>query len=208
MVEQQPGRADRGEWIGDAAAGDIRRGAVDRLEDGTGRANVCRGGQPQPAAPGAGGVREDIPEEVGRDDHVEALRRAYHVVGRGIDQQLVDGNGSCLPWRGEDFERALAKQPARFAQHIRLVHNRNRAATVLPGVIEGESRDAPAAAPGDQTLGDGGDVAAVGDGSLLPTRVQSLAVLANDHHVDPRTGIGQRGRAHRPDAGEEIERLP
>src|SRR5205814_8714298 len=65
-----PDLADR---VGDALAGDVGRAAVHRLEHGGERAlgiDIAAGGDGDGAGGGGAVVGENVPEQVGDDDHV------------------------------------------------------------------------------------------------------------------------------------------
>src|SRR5690606_27070922 len=75
VVEQHRRRQHEGARVGHPLAGDVRRGAVDRLEDGAAAlAEVAGRRQPEPADQAGGQVAQDVAEKVHGDDHVELLR--------------------------------------------------------------------------------------------------------------------------------------
>src|SRR5699024_9910767 len=92
MVQQQGDREHRGGGIGEVPAGDVRSGAVHRLEhrgEGPGGVDVPARGQPDAAADGRGEVGDDVAEEVVRDDHVEAGRVLDQVDHHRVDVRVV-----------------------------------------------------------------------------------------------------------------------
>src|SRR5699024_9482920 len=92
MVQQQGDREHRGGGIGEVPAGDVRSGAVNRLEhrrEGAGGIDVAARGEPDAAADGRGEVGDDVAEEVVRDDHVEAGRVLDQVDHHRVDVRVV-----------------------------------------------------------------------------------------------------------------------
>src|SRR5262249_62142967 len=90
VVEQHAGREDGGQRVGDALAGDVGGGAVDRFEHaGVGplRVDVGAGGHAHAAGDDGAQVGEDVAEEVAGDDDVEDLRLADEVHGGGVDEE-------------------------------------------------------------------------------------------------------------------------
>src|SRR5690606_5332559 len=75
VLEQEGDREHGGGRVGLALAGDVRRGAVDRLEHarcGAVGVDVAGRGQADAAGDGRGEVGDDVAEEVVGDDDVEA----------------------------------------------------------------------------------------------------------------------------------------
>src|SRR5687767_12860817 len=92
VLEHQRAGPDGGDGIGDLPAGNVGRGAVYRLEDrrrGALGVDVPRGGDADGAGRGRAEVREDVAEEVGGDNHVEALGVQHHLDGEAVDVILV-----------------------------------------------------------------------------------------------------------------------
>src|SRR5690606_38614460 len=95
VVEEQRDGQHGGGGVGLALAGDVRRGAVDRLEHARGRpvgVDVAGGREPDAAGDGGGEVGDDVAEEVVGDDDVEAGRVGDEEDHRGVDVQVVDGD--------------------------------------------------------------------------------------------------------------------
>src|SRR5262249_27494199 len=90
MIEHQACGEDGADGVGDAFAGDVGGGAVDRLEHagmGAFGVEVGAGGQPEAAGDDGGQVGEDIAEEVAGHDYVEGFRPADQVHGGGVHEQ-------------------------------------------------------------------------------------------------------------------------
>src|SRR4029078_6391827 len=82
----------RRQWIRDALAGDVGRGAVHRLEHGGKRARrieVPAGRQPRAAGDGGTQVRQDVAEQVRRHDDVEVDRTPDEIHAGGVDEQRL-----------------------------------------------------------------------------------------------------------------------
>ena len=128
LVEQQRDREDRAGGVGGAAAGDVGRRAVDRLEDA--RAAVGergRGREPDAAADGGGEVGEDVAEEVLGHDHVvggRGARRAASPSSRraGARASRRDARGDL----GRDAPPELGGR-----EHVGLVDARDAARAAL-----------------------------------------------------------------------------
>src|SRR5438093_1686898 len=88
MVEHHRGGEQLGRGIRDALPRDVRRRAVYRLEDRRVLADVRPRRQPEPAYEPRRLVGEDVPEQAGRDDHVE-LRRIAHQPHRRVVPDLL-----------------------------------------------------------------------------------------------------------------------
>src|SRR5690606_19851874 len=87
VVEQQRHREYGGDRVGQALAGDVRRGAMHRLEHGRVRpfrVDAATGGQPDAAGDRGGDVGEDVTEEVVSDHHVVPLRLGDQVHRGGV----------------------------------------------------------------------------------------------------------------------------
>ena len=88
MIEHHRAGPDGGDRIGDAEMGDVGRRAMHRFEHrgrGAVRIDVGGGRKAEPALDGGAEVGEDVAEEIGGDDHVEAFRRHDHARGHGVD---------------------------------------------------------------------------------------------------------------------------
>ncbi len=90
MIQQHPRRQDRRQRIRDALAGNVRRGAMHRLEHARKRPlriDVGAGRQSHAAGDDGAEVGQDVAEEIAGDHHVERLRLAHEIHGRRIDEQ-------------------------------------------------------------------------------------------------------------------------
>ena len=213
MVEHQRSTPERGDRIGDALAGDVEGGAVDRLEhrgiaplgvEVGGRAEAERAGQ------GAREIAQDVGVQVGRDDHVQALGLQHHARGHGVDQLLVGRDARKL---GRGLGKHLVPQHHAVALRVGLGHQRQ----VPPGPAlrqgEGEAHDPPAAGPREHR---GLDADLLGQAAMhAPAGAGVLALRVLAHH-DPvelaRRDVAQRTRharqqARRPDVGVLVEAL-
>jgi len=99
LLEHQRRAPDRAERIREAAAGDVRGGAVHGLEDrrrvGAGRDARARR-HPHAALEHCRDVGQHVAEEIGRDDHVEAERVADQPRRQRVDERAVDGDAGVL----------------------------------------------------------------------------------------------------------------
>src|SRR5699024_9260437 len=93
VVQQHRRGEDRGGRVGLALPGDVRGGAVDRLEHARRLAagvDVAARGQTDATGDGGSDIGDDVAEEVVRDDDVEARRVGRHEDRGGVDV-LVGG---------------------------------------------------------------------------------------------------------------------
>ena len=87
-IEHHGGAEDRARRVGDSFSGDIRRGAVNRLEErritplGI---EIGRRVQPETAGDSARQVAQDIAEKIRTDDHVEGVRTSDQVQRGRVD---------------------------------------------------------------------------------------------------------------------------
>ncbi len=136
VLEQHRHRQDRRGRVGDAAAGDVGRRAVHRLEHrrvGAADVEVAAGREPDAAGDRGGEVGEDVAEQVVGDDHVEALRLGDQEDGRGVDVQVVGGDvGELLADPGD----GALPQAAGVHEHVGLVHQREVVARAGGGATE------------------------------------------------------------------------
>src|SRR5690606_25532778 len=84
-----PNRAER---IGDALAGDVRRGAVNRLEQARAVAEAGAGEQADRAGQHGCGVGEDVAEQVRGHHDVETFWGADQIHRRRVDVLMFQGN--------------------------------------------------------------------------------------------------------------------
>ncbi len=94
MIEHHGRRPDLANGVGDAFAGDVGGGAMDRLEEGGEAAfgvDVAGGSDADGAGAGGAEVGEDVAEEVGGYDDVEAVGVEDEVRGEDVDVIFVPG---------------------------------------------------------------------------------------------------------------------
>ena len=94
QLKHHGGAEDRARRVGDPFPGDVRRRAVDGLEERRTTPlgiEIGRRVQPQAAGDPARQVAEDVAEEIRADDHVERVRAPDQVQCRGVDVQFLDG---------------------------------------------------------------------------------------------------------------------
>ena len=118
--DRQDGRGG----VGHRPAGDVRGGAVDRLEHAREAAlgvDVAARGEADAAGDGGGDVGDDVAEEVVGDDDVEAAR-----VGREEDRRGVDVLVGGLDIRelGPDLLHGAPPEVAGMREDVVLVHER------------------------------------------------------------------------------------
>ena len=95
MVEHHGSRPDSRNRVRHALAGDVGRGPVNRLEHrrrGAIRVDVAARADAKAAGDGRSNVRQNVAEEVGRDDHVERLRMRNHARRKGVDVIFAKGD--------------------------------------------------------------------------------------------------------------------
>src|SRR5699024_7604562 len=136
VVQQQRHRQHGGGGVGDVLPGDVGGRAVDRLEHGrvgAGGVDVTAGGQADAAADGGREIRDDVPEQIVGDDHVEAGRVGDQVDHGRVHVRVVDRDLRVL---GADLVDDAVPQMAGVDQHVVLVHE-GQPAAAPPGLLEG-----------------------------------------------------------------------
>ena len=113
VVEHQGDGPDRGDRVGDALPGDIRRGTVDRLEHARFPplgVDVGAGGDAHAAGEGAAEIGEDVAEEVGGDDHIERFRPEHEAGSHRVDEPVsVSTSGYSAATRAKtSFQSVIA----------------------------------------------------------------------------------------------------
>ena len=71
VAQQHRRRCDRGDRVGDVLTGDVGCGTMDRLEQTAFATDARRREEPERSDDGAGLVRQDVPEEIAGEEHVE-----------------------------------------------------------------------------------------------------------------------------------------
>ena len=122
VFQQQGRRADQGDRVGQPLAGDVRGTAVDRLENGTARADVGPGHQPQAAHQAGTEVADHVAEQVLHDQHVEACRVEGQLQAQRIDVQLLELQEGIIVG---DLPRGGQEQAVAQRQHVGLVAQRD-----------------------------------------------------------------------------------
>ena len=92
MLEHHRRRPDLADRVGDALAGDVGRRAVDRLEQRRDRAigvDVAARRDADRAGAGRAEIGEDVAEQVGGDDDVEAIGVHHELRGQDVDMIFV-----------------------------------------------------------------------------------------------------------------------
>jgi hypothetical protein len=90
--EQHRAGEHRGDGVGDPTAGDVRGRAVDGLENGRRLADVRARCDPQTTDEPCRQVAQDVAEQVGRDDHVEAARVACELHRAVVDDHVAESD--------------------------------------------------------------------------------------------------------------------
>ncbi len=197
-------RKDGGERIGDALAGDIRRGAVDRFVEALAFFVERRRGQ---HADRAGEhrrlIRKNIAEQVAGDDHVELLRVTNQLHGAVVDVHVAQLDVEMFfSLVADDFPPELGG-----LEHIRLVY-RAKLLGPLARRLEADARDAP-----DLGLAVAHGVEALPHPGLLmdPLRLAEVDVagqLAHDQQVEPGNQLcaqrRRRGELRMDDRGAKV----
>ncbi len=206
VLQHQAGRQDQRGRVGDALAGDVRRRAVNRLEDGRFSADVGAGREAETAHQPGHLVREDVAEHVLRHDDVELIRIHHQLHRRGVDDPVVELDTAFVFLR--DLPADLEEQPVRALQDVGLVHERHLPAIVRERVFERIADDPlrPVTRDDHHGLGDGVRVLADPD-VVLDADVETLGVLPHDHEIDVVVARVGLHRDRRPHVGVQVEVL-
>src|ERR1700674_5865471 len=170
---------DRPDRVYEAAARDVRRGAVHWLEQPALRlgVDVPRGRDPHASDELRRQIGQDVAEQVARDDDVELRRVPDELHGGRVDQQVACFGLRMLPG---DRLPTLLPQSTRIGHRIRLVDHHDLALGDSEGVLD----DAVHAKVGVEILLDRDLLV----GSLLEAaahaHVETLCVLTHDQEVD------------------------
>ena len=200
MVEQQGDRQHGRGRVGRSGPGDVRSGAVHRLEHarvGAGDVQIGRCGQPDAAGDRGGQVGQDVAEQVVGHDDVETARVGDQVDHRGVDVRVRDRD---LGELHRDLFDDPAPQLAGVHQHIGLVHQRQ-----VPARPAGRSAERVPHHPLDAEVGVqrdlGGDlVHGVLAQQAAVSGVRALGALPQHQQVDGLV-TGQRTDDARVEAG-------
>src|SRR5690606_2994359 len=186
-----------GRGVGDAMPSDVRGASVYRLEDRVALTDV--GARRYAQATGQTGheVGEDVAEEVGGHQDVEAARvtdqahrgRVYDDVVRLDVRVLLPGDG----------HHRLEEETGGQRQHVGLVDDGDPA-LALPRLLHRHAGDPLRCPAGHDRVSD----RQVPVAPLL-LDVQAFRVLADHEHVDARDAVRERARARRPEVREQVE---
>ncbi len=208
MVEHHRRGEQQGRGIGETLAGDVRRRAVDCLEDGGVFANVGARRHSETAHQSGDFVGQDIAEQVGRDDHVELPRVEHQLHGAGVNDALVHLDLPAILLRMQ-LARDLEKDAGERLHDVCLVHHRNLLARLADGVLEGVLQNTSAAGASVHTRTDGDRMGiAVDRDVVFETDIQALEVLAHHDQIDVVVASARDQRLGRPHIGVELELLP
>src|SRR2546427_659727 len=181
MFEEHRERADRRDRTRDTFAGVLRRTAVDRLEHrDLARVDVPRRRGTETASERGAQVREDVAEEIRRDDDIELLGLEDHPHRGGVDVHRI------APHIGELFAELVEHVAPDLLDRngVRLVDERDVLLSVLACELERVADDPLDSRPREAHR-DGRDLLRRPNRrSLSLLRVGVLGVLPDDRHVD------------------------
>src|SRR5215212_5292363 len=200
LFEHHGTRPDRARRVSYALTGDVQGGAVDRLEERgvlALRVEVRGGGDPDTAGDCGGHLREDVAEEVGAHDHVEALGVEHEAGGEGVG---VHEGGLDVRMLFADLAEDLVEEWHGYADAVGL-RRPHEAPASSPGLLIGVAYDPLHAAPGEDALLDDYLVRRAPVHATAEVRVLALRVLPNHGHVQ-----GARPRERALDAAQEARR--
>ncbi len=178
---------------------------MNRFKDrATAFADIGRRGHAQTTDQASGQIRQDVPEQVHREDDVEVLGLDHHLHRGGVDDHVGELDLRVLLGH---LAPGVQEQSIGHLEDVRLVHQGDLLAPVLARVLEREPRDPLRAVARDDR--DRLGRRAPGIDIVLDPCVQILGVLAHNHQIDVveagrHTGQGL-GRAQ---IGEQVKVLP
>ena len=185
MLEHQRARPDLADRIGDALARDVRRGAVDRLEQRRKRAlgiDVRRRRDADGAAHRRPEVGQNVAEQVRADDDVEATRAA----ARSARSECRCGTGRC---GCRDSAAAIArKRSSQYGMVIEMPFDLVAEVTCfagrLPRQLEGEAQDAVHALAREHRLLEHDLALGALEHAPADRRVLAFGIFAHDDEID------------------------
>src|SRR5215213_3672309 len=151
LFEHHGTRPDRARRVSYALTGDVLGGAVDRLEERgvlALRVEVRGGGDPDTAGDCGSHLREDVAEEVGAHDHVEALGVEHEAGGEGVG---VHEGGLDVRILFADLAEDLVEEWHGYADAVGL-RRPHEAPASSPGLLVSVAHDPLDAAPGEDAL--------------------------------------------------------
>ncbi len=173
-----------------ALSGDVRGGAVDRLEEGGERplgVEVRRGRDADGAGDGGGDLREEVAEEVGPHDDVEALGVR---TSRAARASACIRDASTSGYSSADLAEDLVEERHRYADAVGLRGPHEESSPALR-LLEGVADDPLDPAAGEDALLDGDLVRRALVDPPTRVRVLALGVLPDDRDVQV-AGLRQR----------------
>lgn len=193
-IEHHRPRPDRADRVGDVLSIDVGCGAVHGLEQrgkAALRVEVGRRREPQRAGARRPEVGDDVPEKVGSDHHVEALRLQHEARAQGVDVLLV-------PAHLRELLRHLGRAcvPPRHAHRhaIALGRHGQVLARALAGLLESEAQHTVGAVAGEHRLLHHHLALGTLEHRAAHRGVLALGVFAHDQHVDVAGGpASERG---------------
>src|SRR5579875_2266061 len=97
VAQEQRAGEQHGGGIDKTRTGQVRRGAVDRLEVGVARAIAAAGSKTEAAYAASGDIGQDITVLVGEHHHVQRLRGCDHAAGKVIDKKFIVAESDSSP---------------------------------------------------------------------------------------------------------------
>ena len=149
--EQHLARHDERVGIGDVLAGDVGRRAVRGLRHRLPLADAKTGRETQPTDEAGALVGQDIPELIGRDDHVVAPRIHHELHREAVHQRFIVGHVRILC---RDLAALLGEHAAGETVHGLFVNGRDLPALARPRDVECGAGDAIRAFARDHASGD------------------------------------------------------
>ena len=203
MGQHQNRRLHQSGGIGETLSSNIRRGAVNRFEDGVVIAHIGARHDAETAYEACRQIGDDIAVQIRQEQNIEGLGAHHQLHARVIDNQLVvldlgEGRG--------DFAAALEEQAVAELHDVGFVNGANLTPAVAARVFESRARDAHRGVVGDdfEAFDD------TRDDFVFQPGVQVFGILTKDGEVDRHIVIARfqtRKHAHGPEIGIEAELL-
>jgi hypothetical protein len=207
MIEHHGRREHHRDRVGDALAGDVGRRAVHGLEDGRVGPDVGARRHAEPADEAGHEVGQDVAEEVGGDDDIEAPRVEHELHRARIDDHRLHLDAALVAALVHLLGR-LEEDAGERLHDVGLVHHRDLLAAGGDGVFEGILQQPAAALARVDAGGHRHSVRVVVDlHVVLVADVEAFQVLAHDHEVDVVVAAARNEGACRAQIRVELERL-